>query len=126
MIDYSIAGHWADAVHAIAIIESGETPTPIGDGGRAFGLLQTHPALFAEYYGRLPHLFSPSPSDTWPEAEIKCCATFFEVNTAAGMLFDLIVQAWNEGVQAILDGQRNETYLARFTTAYQRVRGGGK
>jgi hypothetical protein len=50
-IDYSVAGRWADVVHALALGESNENPAAVGDGGRAFGILQQHPAFFKEYYG---------------------------------------------------------------------------
>ena len=46
MIDYSLAKHWAKYVHALAIIQSGEDEFKPGDGGRAFGLLQMHPARY--------------------------------------------------------------------------------
>lgn len=119
MIDYSIAANWADVVHAIAIIESNENPAQTGDGGRAFGVMQQHPAFFQEYYGRCKD-FPASVTDTWVEAQIKAAASFFELWEHLGL--DLCVMAYNLGINAVMNGARNPGYLARFSDALNRVR----
>lgn len=116
-INYSSAGPWAEHVRALAVIESGEDVGRIGDGGRAFGLLQQHPAFVMQWYR------SVDVTDTWWNAQIKAAAAFLAhyVN-AIGL--DLTIQAYNRGVAAIENGERNADYLARWTDAYQRIRGG--
>lgn len=120
-IDYSIAGRWADVVHALAIVESSENPSAIGDHGRAFGLLQQHPAFFYQYYGKVA-AFRAEVSDTWIVAQIKCAASFFELYDHLG--FDLVVQAYNQGVAVFSRPEvRAPEYLEKFTAALNRVRG---
>ncbi|MFZ1975785.1 MAG: transglycosylase SLT domain-containing protein [Candidatus Acidiferrales bacterium] len=119
MPDYSLAGAHADVVHALAIIESNESVSAIGDGGRAFGLLQQHPSFFKEYYGRAV-AFPQSVEHTWPEAQIVAAASFFEMNEQMGL--DLIVQAYNLGVEAVRNGQRNPAYLSQFKATLARLK----
>jgi hypothetical protein len=119
---FALAGAFEDIVHALAIIESNERIAQIGDGGRAFGLLQQHPSFFAEYYGR-SLLFPSSVSHTWEEAEVVAAATYF------GRYIEILgqdgaVSAYNTGVKAFNDGQRNEVYIARWGNAFQDVRSG--
>lgn len=118
MIDYSIAGEYAQWIHALAIIESNENPLQVGDGGQAMGILQMHPATFRDYY-------PPALTDTWTQAQIRACAFFFakyEYLDRTPQSPDLRVQAWNLGVHGILSGARNAEYLARFTQALTKVR----
>jgi hypothetical protein len=126
MTDYSPALEFADLVRAFAIIESGESDTKIGDGGQSFGILQMHPATFKRYYG-CQSRFGQTLSDTWTEAQIKCCAAFLQVHEwgrATPAQRDLIVQAWNLGEAGVfIDGRRNPQYLARWQAAYARVVG---
>jgi soluble lytic murein transglycosylase-like protein len=122
VIDYSKAGAHAEIVHALAIIESGENPALVGDGGQAYGLLQQHPGFFKQFYGRAI-AFPASVTHTWVEAEIVAAASFFELYL--GILgLDLAIQSYNLGVSAVQKGQRNPDYLSRFTAAYQLVRSG--
>jgi hypothetical protein len=128
VIDYSVAEELAEVVRALAIAESGENPHQVGDGGRAYGLLQMHPATFKRYYGTYPQgRFAPAVSDTWAAAEIKACAAFLEWHgyDADGQeQKDLIIQAWNLGEAAVfLEHRRNAMYLRRFLAALERVRG---
>lgn len=117
MIDYLIAGKWADEVHALAIIESGESPMVSGDGGRAFGILQQHPSFFLAWYGRA----TPSVSDTWSQAFVKAAATFFDHYATEPL--DLVVQAYNQGETAVFkQGVRAPEYLAKFTMALTKIR----
>jgi hypothetical protein len=106
------------------MIESGENEQKPGDGGRAFGLQQMHPASFKRYYG-CQMRFAPSVTDTWTEAQIKCCAAFLSAHkwgTASQEMRDLIVPAWNKGEAGVfIDGQRNPEYLARWHEAYRKV-----
>jgi hypothetical protein len=119
MIDYSAAGEYARAVRAFAIVESGENETAIGDGGRAFGLLQMHPATFSEFY------LWPDVDDTWTRAQIRACADFLAVQgwqKGDETQRDLIVQAWNLGVHAVfVEGRRNPEYLARWRKAWKEI-----
>lgn len=119
VIDYSVAGRWADVVHAIALVESSENPFAVGDHGRAFGLLQQHPAFFFQYYGKVAE-FRATVEDTWIEAQIKCAASFFEIYDHLG--FDLAVQAYNQGVAVFSSDLRAPEYLAKFNAALNRVR----
>ena len=119
-IDYSGAGEFADIVHALAIVESDENPQALGDGGRAFGILQQHPAFILDYYmkGPFPHL----QSDTWVDVQIKCAANFFYfwIETLG---LDLAVEGYNLGIGAVKQGKRNVAYLGKFTTALNKVKG---
>jgi hypothetical protein len=126
VLDYSVGREFADAVRAFAMIESGENTQAGGDGGRAFGLLQMHPATFKRYYGC--HMrFAPALNDTWEDAQIKCCAAFLAVHRwgeASQDQRDLIVQAWNIGEAGVfVDGKRNPEYLARWLEAYEKIGG---
>jgi hypothetical protein len=125
-IDYSIAVEFADAVRAFAIVESNENPAQIGDGGQSFGILQMHPATFKRYYGCQTR-FAQNLSDTWTQAQIKCCAAFLLAlawTTSGPAQRDLIVQAWNLGEAGVfIDGRRNPEYLARWQSAYAQVTG---
>jgi hypothetical protein len=121
MIDYTAAVEFADVVRAFAIIESDEDPNKLGDGGRAYGLLQMHPATFKRYYGAQMR-FAPNNRDSWTEAQIKACAAFLSAHawrSAGQHERDLIVQAWNLGEAAVfLEKRRNPDYLARWLQAY--------
>lgn len=120
-INYALAGRFAEQVRALAIVESGEQSVISGDGGRAFGLLQMHPATFAEYYGRSKD-FPKAVTDTWTEAQIKACASFWSMWESIGT--DLIVMAWNQGIHAVVDkGVRVPDYLAKYDAAMNRIRG---
>jgi hypothetical protein len=124
-IDYSCAYDFANEVRAFAIVESGEDPHKVGDGGRAHGLLQMHPATFQRYYGSQLR-FAPNASDTWVEAQIKACAGFLRVRgwrIASQDERNLIVQAWNLGEYAVfVKGRRNPEYLARWLEAHDKVK----
>lgn len=124
MINYAIAGEYAQWVRALAIVESNEHPAMVGDDGQAEDILQMHPATFAQYYVGVANL-----EDTWTEAQIRACANFFakcEYLDQNPDSPDLRVQAWNLGVHAVLAGSRNQGYLAKFTQALFRVRGESK
>ena len=113
---YKIAGKWADVVRAHAIVESKEQIWPYGDGGRAFGLLQVHPA-FVKDYSRFADIL---PSDTWPEAEVKLVAAFYELHP--GVDLDLLIQAYNQGYAGVMsEGRRAPEYLANWHLAYNRI-----
>lgn len=116
-IDYSSAGPWTEHVRALAVIESGEDIGKIGDGGRAFGLLQQHPAFFVEWYKK------PDVTDTWWNAQIKAAAAFLGYFYLS-MGLDQTIQAYNLGVTAVQSGERNPEYLRKWSDAYQRIRGG--
>lgn len=119
--NYALADRYANYVHALAITETNECPTMTGDGGRAFGILQQHPAFFAEYYRPIGE-FKAEVSDTWIDAEIKACACFWSMWEHRGV--DLVVQAYNQGITAVMvDGVRAPEYLAKFTEALNKVRG---
>src|SRR5215469_2293966 len=121
MIDYSPAGLYSNEVRAFAIIESGENPQAVGDGGQAYGLLQYHPATLAHWYARA----QMSVSDTWEAASIKACAAFlnyFSFATASPEQQDLVIQSHNLGVAGVFaDGRRNPVYLARWHQAYAAI-----
>jgi hypothetical protein len=124
-IDYFSAQELADEVRAFAMIESGEREHQLGDGGRAFGLLQMHPATFRRYYG-MQMRFAPHVADTWTKAYIKACAAFLSMRgwrNASQAERDLIVQAWNLGEKAVFaEGRRNPEYLTRWLEAYDKVK----
>jgi hypothetical protein len=124
LIDYSLAVPYHEIVRALAIIESGERPFQIGDGGQAFGLLQIHPARFNETYNSDIY-YAAAVDDTWVSAEIKACAAFLHVWEPQPL--DLRIQAWRLGTHAVFDlGKRDPQYLERFSIAYQKVRSGVK
>ena len=119
-IDYSIAAPFSDQVRALCIVESGEQPIFNGDGGRAFGILHMHPATFQEYYGRSKN-YPASVTDTWTEAQIRACASFWSMWEHLGT--DLVVQAWNQGIRAVVsEGVRVPDYLAKYSAALNKVR----
>ena len=127
MIDYSAAGEFIQEVRAFAMIESAENPHQVGDGGRAYGLLQMHPATFKRYYG-CQSRWAASVSDTWSRAFIKACAAFLNAHNwraADEATRHLIVQAWNLGEAGVfIDGQRNPDYLTRWLEAYEKTQQG--
>lgn len=121
-IDYSAARDWAAHVQALAMVESGGSPNVgYSDGGRARGLLGQHPCFFQEYYGN--PAFPASVTDTWWEADIKAAAAFLE-HWVPILQLDLAIQAFNLGVSAVKDGERNVDYLAKWAGFFQRIRGG--
>jgi hypothetical protein len=123
MIDYSPAGKWALHVRAHAMIESQEDPNAIGDDGQARGLLQLHPANFQIWYGRAL-AFPSNTTDTWIEADLKTCASFYDVhNRMPGVSIPMIVQAWRLGISAVMAGMRDAKYLALWQTAYDSIGG---
>jgi hypothetical protein len=131
-IDYSIAGAWADHVHALAMVETGGNPdAPDGDGGRAKGLLQIHPADFVQYCGRCK-LFPLLVGYDWTQAQIICCASYLEIEVpqfeelSPRNGLDLAIQGWNKGVAAIRSGIRNQTYLDKWTDFFQKIRSATK
>lgn len=103
-IDYSIAGQWADHVHAILRIANDD---------------KIRPFFFTQYY-REDGPFPASANDGWIEAEIKAVASFFEIWEHLGL--DRTVMAYNLGIAAVLKGERNEAYLQRFDEALNKVR----
>jgi hypothetical protein len=124
MIDYSPAREFADEVRAFAMVETNENEHAVGDGGRAAGILQMHPASFAQF--AIAHTkFSVHVSDTSTTAQIKACAAFLleqDWRTASREERDLITQAWNLGVHGVFgEGKRNSGYLDRWHAAYERI-----
>jgi hypothetical protein len=120
-IDYSAAGEWAHHVRALAMVESNEDETAIGDGGRAFGLLQMHPGRFLDE-SHTTKQFRVTPGDTWTLAQIKAAASYFEVMRPVAI--ELTVIAWNLGRAAVfLDGERNEPYFAKWKEHYEALSG---
>ena len=119
---FSIAGVFEDQVHALAIIESNEDPHAWGDGDRAVGILQQHPAFFAQYYGHAK-AFPGSASHTVTQAEIVAAATFF-AQWIDNIKQDGTVSAYNTGITAYFKGVRNDDYVARWGKAFQDVRSG--
>lgn len=122
---YKLAGEFADYVRAHAIIESGEQVVAIGDGGQAWGLLQMHPAFVQGYI----HFTDIGTHDTWPEAQVKMCATYYRMRLLPNTPLDLVVQGFNLGWAAVTRGEppdhqpkRNPDYLRRWSEAYQRIR----
>jgi hypothetical protein len=123
-IDYSVAGRWATHVRALAQIESGENEFAHGDDGRAFGLLQMHPARYMDE-ARFAGPFRIEVTDTWATAQIRAAAAYFE--RMADKPVELVVQAWNLGVHAVFDdGQNNVKYYARWLAAFDRLVPGGE
>jgi hypothetical protein len=134
LFDTSIAGRWADQVHALILTEHwGHVVEPAclwrcpfgsNDGGRAFGILQQHPDFFRDYYresGGAPLAkFLASVDDTWTVAQIKAAATFLELNDTLPL--DLEVQAYNQGLQAVRNGVRAPVYLDRFNQNLAKLR----
>ncbi len=123
MIDYTAAGVYAHEVRAFAIIESNENEHSTGaDGGRAFGLLQMHPATFIRYYRPVA-----SVGDTWTQAQIKACGSYltgYNFRLATQEQRDLVVQGWRLGEGAVFSqGKRDPEYLARWLQAYDRIKG---
>lgn len=116
MIPYALALEFAGYVHAHFIIEGNENLLAVGDGGCALGPGQMHPSFFAQYYGHATR-FSVSVSDTWERAWVKTAAAFYDRNLTMLGSLDLTVQAYQEGVQAVLNGARNPEYLARWLAA---------
>lgn len=117
--DYTLAGEYAETVHALALVESTGSPM-IGysDGGQAFGILGQHPSFFVEWYGR--GSFLANTKDEWWNASIKAAASFFE--HYASMDRDLVVMAYHSGMGFVESGQRDEPYLAKFNAALNRVK----
>jgi len=119
--DFKLARQWSKVVQALSQGDedaSGDIGA-IGDDGRAFGILQEHPAFFLAYYGR--STFPPDVRDTWTQAFIKAAAAFFEVNTLDHDL-DLVVQAFNKGGAAVfINGVRAPEYLAKFHEVYDKL-----
>jgi hypothetical protein len=121
-IDYSKAGPWAQHVRALAIVESGENEHKLGDGGRAYGLLQMHPGRFNEE-SQLRREFALTPADTWTSAQIKAAASYFE--DMKGSPLELTVMAWNLGRAGVfLDGRRNPDYWRAWQAAFERIAAG--
>lgn len=120
--DYKLARQWAEVIQAL--VEGCEDPTgdesAIGDGGRAFGVLQQHPVFFVQFYGR--NGFEAAVGDTWTQAFIKAAASFFE-RYAPAHDFDLVIQAYNQGITAVfVDGVRAPEYLEKYKTAFARLK----
>ena len=116
MIDYTIAQHWSVVVRAIAMTESNESETGLGDGGQAYGLLQQHPAFFIHYYKDV------GLHDTWTDAYIKACAAYLSYAVPRLTLAGAI-QAYNLGVAAYKNGNRNLPYWDRFVQNYNKIGG---
>jgi hypothetical protein len=121
MIDYSGAGEYANEVRAFSIIESGENPEAVGDGGQAYSLVQLHPATMCRWSTHA----GLSVSETYASAGIKICAaylTHYGFHQAAPAQQDLIIQAWNLGEAGVfIDGRRNPAYLAKWKQAYAAI-----
>lgn len=124
---YKLAGEYAPYVRAFAIHESREDQYVVGDGGRAFGLLQMHPATFVRYYYAAKDRWAPHVDDTWTVAFIKACCAFLEAHNFLNLREverGLVVQAWNRGEAAIyLEGKRAPEYLDAWDRALNQVRG---
>lgn len=125
-INYGLAEEYADEVRALFMGESEEREwPPLGDGGRAFGPGQMHPAFFAENYGRA-HRFPRAVGDTLADAQVKAAAAYLDFNSAMLGSLDAAVQAYQEGVQDYINGARNPEYLQRFRNNLARIRGGAR
>jgi hypothetical protein len=120
-INYGVAGRWKDVIRAL--VEGDENPSgdivAVGDGGRAFGILQEHPSFFWQFYGR--NGFDADVKDTWTVAFIKAAASFFE-HYCREYELDLMVQAYNQGARAVfIQGMRAPGYLAKFHAVYDKL-----
>jgi hypothetical protein len=113
VIPYELAGQYAKFVHAIFIIESQENPAAVGDGGRALGLGQMHPAFFCQYY-------FPKVGDTWEMAWVRTAGAFFD-RWYAHLGLDKAVMGYNLGISAVQNGQTNQDYLDRFKEALAKL-----
>ena len=125
-INYSLAGKYADYVHAHFVIESAEVMLIFGDGEEALGLGQMHPTFFTENYGQSTrHIFLASIGDTWPDAWVKAAGNFYHVNLHLyGEPLDLVVQMYNLGFSAVkIEGKRNPDYLNKWTEALNNIHG---
>lgn len=135
LFDPSIARQWNQTVHALiltehwghTIVEACLWRCPFGDndGGRAFGILQQHPGFFRQFYltsgGTAIAPFLASVDDIWTIAQIKAAATFLTLHESMGIA--LLVQAYNQGIDAIDHGVRAPVYLDRFYQSLNSVRG---
>jgi hypothetical protein len=122
-IDYVAAGRWQNHVRALSV--ANEDPDQVidpqgnNDGGRAFGLLQEHPAFFRQYYGAGG--FPALTSDTWTVAYIKAAAAFFQTWEYAYPLA-LVVQAFNQGADAVFVKHKTAPeYLEKWQAEFARL-----
>lgn len=113
---YAKAGKWWKVVRALAMTESNENSTAVGDGGQAFGILQQHPAFFVNWYT------PTTTSDQWVTAQIIAAAAFLDY--AVGRFgLEGAIQAYNTGCAAYKSGVRNENYLTRWMQNYAKLGG---
>lgn len=121
--DYKYAGRWENHVRALSMGDEDPSqdaePSGHNDGGRAFGLLQEHPAFFSRYYGKCG--FAADVKDTWTIAMIKAAAAFFQTWEQAYPL-ELVVQAFNQGSHAVfVDHTTAPEYLAKWKSQFDRL-----
>ena len=132
-LNWALAGPWQAHVHSLALTEHYQHPIDNdcaaglcrfgdNDGGRAFGILQMHMPYLQEWY-KLDGPYRAAVGDTVPDAQIKAAAAFLTVEVSHIGL-DLAIQSQNLGVAAVLAGQRNAEYLSRWSSSFQRLRGG--
>jgi hypothetical protein len=119
---YNYAKEYALRVRALAIIESGEDEYKVGDGGQAFGLLQMHPARFAEEARDALAGFELTTFDNYATSQIKCAGSYF--TRYVGVPITLVVMGWRLGKNAVfVNGERDEEYWHRWQAAFTRLNG---
>jgi hypothetical protein len=118
---YQVAERHADVVRALAVIESGEDEAALGQGGKAFGLLQMRPGAFAQLY----HPTEQDADDTVSEAQVKACARYLSVYRFLSSTVEQqkrIIMAWSLGEYAVfVDGREDEQYYNRWLDAFKRL-----
>lgn len=107
------AWKWAKAV---AIVESGENPAAVGDGGAAVGLMQQHADFFADWRQ------SPTCRREYPICQVAAFINFW--NNYDGAHAEHLLGVYNQGLRgAALNPDKAAAYANKVRAVYDAIEG---
>lgn len=107
------AWKWAKA---IAIVESGENPAAVGDGGAAVGLMQMHSDFFTDWRQ------SPTCNRDYPICQVAAFVRFWNVHYL--LSDERRLGIYNQGPRGVDEyPDKAAAYVARVGAAYDAIEG---
>jgi hypothetical protein len=98
---------------ALALTESDNDQKAWGDQGLAMGRWQMHPAFVDQWW--------PTNIEvdwSWDHLFHAALLRFYTARYVQGVTLETVVMEFHLGVQAVKEGRRDATYLARFGKHY--------
>jgi len=101
---------------ALALTESGNSPEPWGDDGRAAGRWQMHPEFFCDY-----HPLPAKAGETWDDWFRRTLEFFYLHNGGYDARAIDLAMHFHLGKTAFKRGDDDPAYAVRFTRHWYRI-----